>query len=91
MLLKTNYLYWVGNTIERIANTLKDADLVICHSNGANYCMKALRKICNKDIKMMHTPAHKNVQHPPGQTVNPVGTPDNAVNQDKNLPQMIAE
>ena len=63
LLLKTNYLYWVGNTIERIANTLKDADLVICHSNGANYCMKALRKICNKDIKIVFLSPALNAHH----------------------------
>ena len=52
-LLKANYLYWTGNTIDRIANALKDADLVICHSNGANYCMKALSRIHNPKLKIV--------------------------------------
>ena len=57
-LIRANFLSWMGSTIDRIANALKDADLVICHSNGANYCMKALLKICNKKIKVcMLSPA----------------------------------
>ena len=62
-LLKANYFYWVGDTIDNIANTLKDAHIVICHSNGANYCMKALRKICNKDIKIVFLSPALNRKH----------------------------
>ena len=63
LLLRANYLYWIGDTIDRITNTLKDADLVICHSNGANYCMKALRKYCNKDIKIVFMSPALNRSH----------------------------
>jgi len=62
-LLKANYFYWVGDTIDRIANALKDADLVICHSNGANYCQKALNKICNKKIKVAYLSPALNRHH----------------------------
>ena len=63
LLLWVNYFYWFGNAINRIANALKDTDLVICHSNGANYCMKALAKICNKKIKVVFLSPALNRKH----------------------------
>ena len=63
LLIKTNYLYWIGNTIDRITNALKDADLIICHSNGANYCMKALRRYCNKKAKIVFMSPALNKHH----------------------------
>lgn len=53
-LLKVHFFYMFGKTIKRIAEALKDADVVITHSNGANYCMKALKRINNMDLKIIH-------------------------------------
>jgi hypothetical protein len=53
-LLKVHFFYVFGDTIQRIAMALSDADVAITHSNGANYCMKALRKINNYWIHLIH-------------------------------------
>ena len=41
------------DVIDRIAETLKDTDVVFAHSNGARFCMKALQKIDNPKIKLV--------------------------------------
>lgn len=53
-LLKVHFFYVFGDTIPRIAAALEDADVVITHSNGANYCMKALKRIRNERIHLIH-------------------------------------
>ena len=53
-LFRVSYFWWVGDTIPKIARALEDADIVITHSNGANYCMKALRLINNPKLKIIH-------------------------------------
>lgn len=65
LLLRANYFYWFGDTIERIAGALEDDpefDMVvtICHSNGANYCMKALKKIKNPNLGIIFISAALN-------------------------------
>lgn len=49
-----NWLYVFTNIIKRIAEALKDADMVITHSNGAHFCMKALKRIHNPNLKIVH-------------------------------------
>ena len=49
-----NWLYGFTNIIPRIAAVLNEADVVITHSNGAHFCMKALRLIKNRDLKIIH-------------------------------------
>jgi hypothetical protein len=53
-LFVANWLYSFTNIIPRIAIALNDADIVITHSNGSHFCMKALRMIRNSDIKIVH-------------------------------------
>lgn len=53
-LFKVHFFYMFGDTIKRIAQALKSADVVITHSNGANYCMKALKRISNRHLKVVH-------------------------------------
>ena len=53
-LFKVHFFYMFGDIIKRIAQALKTADVVITHSNGANYCMKALKRIRNKNLKVIH-------------------------------------
>jgi len=49
-----NYFYRFTNIIPRIARALEDADMVFTHSNGAHFCMKALKLIKNHKIKIVH-------------------------------------
>ena len=49
-----NWFWRFTKIIDRIAEALKDADIVITHSNGAHFCMRALAKIHNPKIKIVH-------------------------------------
>lgn len=51
-LLIANYLWRLPfvKIIPRIATALQDTDVVIGHSNFANFCMQALKRIDNKEI-----------------------------------------
>jgi len=65
LLLRANYFYWFGDTIERIASSLKpdpefDYQYMVAHSNGCNYGMKALKKINNPDIGLIFLSAALN-------------------------------
>lgn len=52
-LLKVRF-FW-RTAVKRIAATLNDADMVITHSNGANYTMKAIRKhVQNDKLHVIH-------------------------------------
>ena len=51
-LLLANY-FW-RKPVKRIAETLKTADIVVTHSNGAHFCMRALAKINNENIIIIH-------------------------------------
>lgn len=52
-LLKVRF-FW-RTAVKRIAATLHDADIVITHSNGANYTMKAIRKhVRNEKLHVVH-------------------------------------
>lgn len=47
--------FFSGKAVRRIASTLHDADIVITHSNGANYTMKALKKfVLNPTLHVIH-------------------------------------
>ena len=60
-LFVANWLYPFTNIIPRIASALNDADIVVTHSNGSHFCMKALKLIKNKDILVIHiSPALNN-------------------------------
>ena len=55
-LFVSNYLWrftWVVKIIPRIASALVDADYCYLHSNGANFCMQALKRICNPKLKII--------------------------------------
>lgn len=54
LLLRVHFFYWFGGTIKRIAGALENADVVITHSNGANYTMKAIKKIVNPNLHIIH-------------------------------------
>lgn len=53
-LFVANWLYPFTNIIQRLAVALKDADIVVTHSNGSHFCMRALKLIKNKDILIIH-------------------------------------
>jgi len=50
---RASWFYWATDIIPRISKALKITEqkkVVIAHSNGANFCMKALSKISNPEI-----------------------------------------
>jgi hypothetical protein len=58
LLLRANYFYWFGDTIERISGALQpdddfDQHVLIAHSNGCNYGLKALKDVENPDLKII--------------------------------------
>lgn len=63
-LLRVRFFYWFGGTINRIAKALENADVVITHSNGANYCMKAVKRIKNLDLHIIHLSPALNATYP---------------------------
>lgn len=63
-LFRVHFFYWFGGTIKRIAKALEDADVVITHSNGANYCMKAVKRIKNLDLHIIHLSPALNAAYP---------------------------
>lgn len=65
LLLRANYFYWFGDTIERIAGALEhddrfDLTIMVAHSNGCNYGMKALKKIKNPNLGIIFLSAALN-------------------------------
>lgn len=57
--------FFSSEAVARIASALHDADIVITHSNGANYTMKAIRKyVKNNSLHVIHiSPALNRKQH----------------------------
>lgn len=53
------------NAVERIRNAILDADVVITHSNGANFATKALKKISDKKLVFHLSPALNKRARPP--------------------------
>lgn len=63
-LMRVHLFYWMGGTIKRIAKALENTDVVITHSNGANYCMKAVKRIYNPKLHIIHLSPALNKTYP---------------------------